>query len=226
MPEKNPQRIAISFGDRQKLSPYERAVRTVGLEPVLNPESLEGVSGLLLAGGTDIDPELYGQQKHPQAQKPDRARDLREFRLIQQAIERDIPVLAICRGLQMLNITLGGTLIQHLPNTDRHMHRTTDPSERIHEITVPSDSLLAAVIGAGQHGVNSRHHQAIDQLAPSLRATATSAEDGIIEAAELFDKTYIVGVQWHPEDRILCEPDRKIFESFARAVLGSAVAAR
>jgi putative glutamine amidotransferase len=218
MLETNLKRVAISFGDFAKLPPYERAVREVGLEPVLNPESLEGVSGLLLAGGTDIDPQLYGATIDPLTQAPDRERDARELRLIRQAAERDMPVLAICRGLQMLNVALGGTLIQHLPNANIHVQRTPDPAQRAHDIAVSSGSVLAAAIGEGEHGVNSRHHQAIGRIAPALRVTATALEDGVIEAAELSDKQYIVGVQWHPEDRIQCESDRKLFASFARAV--------
>src|SRR5215510_13512053 len=96
-------RVAITFGDPAKVAPYETALREVGLEPVRNPDSLEGLDGLLLTGGTDVDPALYGEEKHSETHEPDRDRDARESRLVHEAIGRDVPVLAICRGLQMLN---------------------------------------------------------------------------------------------------------------------------
>jgi putative glutamine amidotransferase len=214
-------RVALSFGDVRKVAPYELALRAVGLEPVRNPESLDGLQGLVLAGGTDVDPVRYGEERLPETDEPDRDRDEREDRLIQAALRRDIPVLAICRGLQMLNVALGGTLTQHLANTAGHQRRTPDPSERIHDIVVEAGGILREAIGAGTHPVNSRHHQAIARVAPGLTVTATSAGDGVIEAAEYAGKRYVVGVQWHPEDRIRCEADRRLFESFARQAASS-----
>lgn len=214
-------RVAISFGDPSRLPPYAAALRAVGLEPVPNPESLKDLGGLLLAGGTDVDPRLYGEEKQPETEDPDRERDAREAALIREAMDKDISVFAICRGLQMLNVALGGTLIQHLPNTEEHQRRTPDPAERVHDIVVTPGALLSKAIGAGEHPVNSRHHQAIGRLAPTLRVTATAPHDGIVEAAELPGMRFVVGVQWHPEDRIRCEADRRLFESFARAVAGS-----
>src|SRR5688572_2122452 len=129
-------RVAISFGDPSKLAPYEAAVRAVGLTPVSNPESLEGLNGLLLAGGVDVDPRLYGEERHPETEEPDRERDERELRYIREAMNSDTPVLAICRGLQMLNAALGGTLVQNLANTAEHQVRTpADPSARVHDIS-------------------------------------------------------------------------------------------
>ena len=177
--------VALSFGDPSKLSPYVDALRAVGLEPVLNPESLDGASGLVLAGGTDIEPGLYGQPKHDKTQDPDVGRDERELKLIREAVDRDLPLFAICRGLQMLNVALGGTLVQDLPNASEHMRRTPDPSERIHDVMVADGSQLSELIGGGLHPVNSRHHQAIDELAPELRAVAKSPGDNVVEAAEL-----------------------------------------
>jgi len=214
-------RVAISIGDLRRLPPYEAALREVGLESRTNPDSLDGFDGLLLAGGSDVDPTLYGEERHPETDEPDRARDAREERLIREALDRDVPVLAICRGLQMLNVALGGTLVQHLANTDQHQRRMPDPSARVHDILVTEPTLLGNAIGAGEHPVNSRHHQAIARLAPDLRVSATAAQDGIIEGAELPGKRFVVGVQWHPEDRIRCEADRRLFESFAHAIVGS-----
>lgn len=218
MQYQNTKRVALSFGDPAKLPPYVDALRDVGLEPVLNPESLEGVAGLVLAGGTDVNPELYGQVKGAATQDPDVARDRREQTLIVEALQHDLPLFAICRGLQMLNVALGGTLVQDLSNAEDHVRRTPDPAERAHDVIVFSESLLSSLIGRGPHPVNSRHHQAIDQLAPELRAVATSPGDNVIEAAELPDRRFVIGVQWHPEDRIRCEADRRLFESFAAAV--------
>jgi putative glutamine amidotransferase len=221
MQDRNTIRVAISFGDAAKLPPYEEALRAVGLEPVRNPESLEGFRGLVLAGGSDVDPALYGEARQRETNEPDKERDAREGRLIRQAIENDTPVLAICRGLQMLNVALGGTLAQHLPNAGDHQRRTADPSERIHDIAVVHGTILNSAIGPGAHPVNSRHHQAIARVAPGLRVSATSTTDGVVEAAELPGKRFVVGVQWHPEDRMGCEADRKLFESFAQAAGGS-----
>jgi putative glutamine amidotransferase len=219
MSEKSHSRIAVSFGNPTKLPPYEAALRAVELEPVRNPESLDGVRGLLLAGGSDIDPDLYGESREPETEEPDRQRDERESRLIHEAIDRDLPVLAICRGLQMLNVALGGTLVQHLPNAPAHQQRTSDPSQRIHDVIIASGTQLADIAGPGEHAVNSRHHQAIARLAPGLRMSAAATFDGLIEAAELPGQRFVIGVQWHPEDRIQCEADRKLFEGFARAVM-------
>ena len=210
--------VALSFGDPTKLTPYVEALRAVGLEPVLNPESLDGVAGLVLAGGTDVSPELYGQVKQPQTQDPDVQRDQRELKLIREAVDRDLPLFAICRGLQMLNVALGGTLVQDLPNASDHMRRTPDPSERIHDVIVAGSSLLSDLIGSGARPVNSRHHQAIADVARDLRVTATSPGDNVVEAAEVSGRRFAIGVQWHPEDRIRCEADRRLFESFADAV--------
>jgi putative glutamine amidotransferase len=189
----------------------------MGLEPVLNPPSLDNIAGLLLAGGTDVNPELYGQEKAPETQDPDTERDAREQRLIVEALENDLPVLAICRGLQMLNVALGGTLIQHLPNAVDHMRRPDNASERAHDVELVPEALLHGVLGGDTFPVNSRHHQAIAAVAPALRLAAVAPGDGVIEAVEMPGTRFVFGVQWHPEDRIDCDADRRLFESFARA---------
>ena len=221
MPSRFDKRVALSFGDPAKLPPYERALRVVGLEPVLNPESLDDSGGLVLAGGTDVNPELYGQTKAPETQDPDIARDTREQRLIREALDRNLPVLAICRGMQMLNVTLGGTLTQHLPNAAEHVRRTHDPSEPAHDVVLAPDAMLSQVLEGNRIPVNSRHHQAVRMLSPSLRVSAVSPRDHVIEAVEMPDRRFVFGVQWHPEDRIDCDADRRLFESFARALAGT-----
>ena len=211
-------RVAVTFGSLKKLEPYEAALRLAGLEPVRNPEELEGLRGLLLTGGTDIDPVLYGQTPEPETDTPDRDRDNREIRLLQQALALDLPVLGICRGLQMFNVALGGTLIQHLPAAHLHSVRTGPAGLDVHTVTVLPDTQLARILGAGEHQANSRHHQAVQQVAPGLRISARSEE--VIEGLEHPDKRFAVAVQWHPEDRLNCAGDRRLFEAFAAAVSG------
>ena len=219
-----PKKVAVTYEDAKKAEPYIEALRMVGLEPVpLKAEdspSLAGVEGLLLTGGRDVDPGLYGQEPVPETQEPNPARDEMETRLLGEAIERDLPVLAICRGLQLFNVYHGGTLIQHLPgDPHRTKERPADPSEPLHEISVAPDTRLAGILGAGQHAVNSRHHQAVDRLGSYIQVSAKSVKDGIIEGLERPDKAFAVAVQWHPEDQVRSdETQLKLFRAFAGAV--------
>src|SRR5579862_610796 len=116
-------RAGVTFGNPAKVGPYERALYDAGIEIVKDPTSLEGLDGLVLTGGGDIDPALYGQARAPECEDPNHARDELEMRLLREAIEADLPVLGICRGLQMFNVFHGGTLIQHLPSTQMHEQR-------------------------------------------------------------------------------------------------------
>jgi putative glutamine amidotransferase len=211
-------RVAVTFNEPDRVVTYEAALREVGLEPVRNPESLDGLFGLLLTGGTDVNPALYDQAPHPETQQPDDRRDELEIRLLKQALDVDLPVLAICRGLQLFNVVHGGTLIQHLEG-GKHEKRSDLPvSAENHKADIAPDTKLAAIVGAGEIPVNSRHHQAIGQLGEGLRVSAKS-EDDVIEAVERPDKSFAVAVQWHPEDRCMVNArDRKLFESFAAAV--------
>ena len=211
-------RVAVTFNEPDRVVTYEAALAGVGLEPVRNPESLEGLAGLLLTGGTDVNPALYGEAPHPETQPSDDQRDALEIRLLKQALEMNLPVLAICRGLQLFNVVHGGTLIQHLDD-GLHEKRTDLPvSAENHTATVKPETKLAAIVGSGKIPVNSRHHQAIRQLGEGLRVSAVS-EDDVIEAVERPDKAFAVAVQWHPEDRCMLDArDRKLFESFAAAV--------
>ena len=213
-------RVALTFRNESKLGPYEQALREVGIEPVRispdNPRSLDSLDGLVLTGGTDINPARYGQRPAPETDQPDDPRDELETRLLQDALSQGIPVLAICRGMQLFNVIHGGTLIQHLPTGGPHQVKQKDAVA--HTVRVAPGTRLAAIIGEGEHAVNSRHHQAADRPGDGLIVTAISP-DGVIEALEKPGDSFAIAVQWHPEDRILLSAnDRKLFEAFATAL--------
>lgn len=212
-------RIGITYRFDDRLVPYAEAIRHVGLNVVgLHPEgvhTLDGLDGLLLSGGTDVNPKRYGETPHPLLEDPDDARDSMEIDLLRQAIKSDMPILAICRGLQLLNVAQGGNLFQHLPNTPDHQQRgVTD----VHSVETESGSKLRAIAGAHTFAVNSRHHQAVERLGTGLVVSAKST-DGVIEGLELPGRRFAVAVQWHPEDRVpLRRPDTMLFRAFAQAV--------
>jgi putative glutamine amidotransferase len=211
-----------TFGIVTRVEPYEAAMRSVGIEPVRNPESLDGLDGLLLSGGSDINPRNYGQERLRQSDSPDDARDELEMRLLQEALMADLPVLAICRGLQLFNVFYGGLLTQHLPGSDMHRQKSNGAEAgrhpAAHSIQVKPETQLARIIGAGEHQVNSRHHQGVDRLGPGLTVSAVAPDD-VVEGLEVPDATFAVAVQWHPEDRIaVSAADRKLFEAFAAAI--------
>ncbi len=218
-----PGKIAVTYENEKKVEPYERALRLAGLEPVrVSAEaqrSLIGLDGLLLTGGRDVDPKLYGQERAHETEQPNPSRDRMEIGLLGEALDRGLPVLAICRGMQLFNVYHGGTLIQHLPGDP---HRTkkapADPSKPTHEVTVAPETKLAAILGEGRHRVNSRHHQALDKLGARLRVSATAVADGIVEGVERPDKDFAVAVQWHPEDQAgNDETQLKLFRALAAA---------
>jgi putative glutamine amidotransferase len=207
-------RVALMFGDPAKLPPYEAALRLASAEPVLNPENIEDIEGLVLAGGTDVNPLRYGAEPHPKTEPPDDNRDERELRLLQEALQRNIPVLAICRGMQLFNVAHGGTLIQHLEG-NTHVQRGVPDA---HKIAIEPASTLAAIIAQPEYPVNSRHHQAVDRIGSGLRVAARSS-DGVIEALENASCQFALAVQWHPEDRCAThDGDRYLFEAFVRAI--------
>ena len=165
-------------------------------------ELLAMLDGLLLAGGADIDPATYGQQPHPQTQETVPERDAFEIALTRGAIERDVPLLGICRGMQLINVALGGSLTQHLPEHLGHeQHRKVIGSFEgsDHDVEVLEGTLAMRVIGAPAHGTKSHHHQGVDRVGEGLSVSAVAAADGLVEAVELPERSFVLGVQWHPE---------------------------
>ncbi len=208
---------------------YVHRLTAAGAAPVIVPllpddEALraiyERLDGLFLAGGVDVDPAYYGESPHPKLGDVNRDRDRVELTLLRWALEDDLPILAVCRGIQVLNVAAGGTLYQDIeaqvPHAIQHNYHKIKPRHyRAHEVTVEPESRLAAVIGAGAVGVNSLHHQAVKDVAPGFCATAW-AEDGVIEGIEGLNGHFAVGVQWHPE--ALAEQDRAMQALFDRFV--------
>lgn len=219
-------RVGVTFCGENKIASYEFAVAAAGLEPVRltidGAPSLKDLDGLLLTGGADVNPARYGQERGPQTEAPDDLRDQMECDLLAEALRRGVPVLAICRGLQLINVHLGGTLHQHIEPASLHAVRKPGQPPRQHQpahpVVVDGGTRLASIVGAGEHQVNSRHHQAVDRVGRNLRISARST-DGIVEGLELESQPFVVAVQWHPEDRIEISPaDRKLFEAFSEAV--------
>lgn len=210
-------------------SAYVQAVMGAGglpliVSPLAGPARagafLDAVDGLLLTGGEDVDPALYGATPSPRLGAVSRERDLFELALVREAAERQLPVLGICRGLQLINVALGGTLWQDL-GSERTSHLIHDPpadrGARSHGIRITAGSRAATALGGVQLRVNSLHHQGVRELAPALTATAW-AEDGLIEAAEgPPEGSWLLAVQWHPEE--LAEgtvADRGLFAGLVR----------
>lgn len=221
---------------------YLRAVEQAGGLPLLAPPYPELVAalvaradGIVLVGGEDVDPARYGAVRHARTEASAPARDAMELALVQAARGARVPLLAICRGLQVLNVALGGTLVQDIPSERAGSvahHPAGARDARSHEIRVAADSRLSRLLQAESLAVNSLHHQAVDRLGRGLRAVAHS-EDGILEAAEATDsRWWAVGVQWHPEELTDASGpwDRRLFEAFVGAAMErraeAAVAAR
>lgn len=208
-------RVALTFGDPARAAAYRDAASGAGLICEDNPPTLDEVAGLLLSGGTDVDPALYGDARHPETQAPDKPRDRLELRLLAEALQRDLPVLAICRGMQLVNVALGGTLIQHLRPMERHLQPRIAEA---HGIDIAAHTPLAGIFPTGARAINSRHHQAIGRLAGGLRVNAQCPEDGVIEAVDLPGQRFLLAVQWHPEAPARYAADRSLFAAFAEAV--------
>jgi putative glutamine amidotransferase len=223
----------IAIAPCQKLHDYEESVRRAGGEPwVLDPsadrpeEAIRAAGGLLLAGGGDVSPEIYGAAPHPSYHAAEPGRDEYEIALIKCALGADLPVLAICRGVQVLNVAYGGTLVQDIPSeiAGALEHKLdvppNEPFTLAHEVWLEKDSLVARLAGDGNDAesrrVNSRHHQAVKELGAGLVAVAT-APDGVIEAVEDPTRRFCVGVQWHPENFYRTGEFRSLFEAFVRA---------
>jgi len=215
--------VLVVYRKLSEVEPYAQAVKNAGLHPVLE-EAREGLkigqcSGLLLTGGTDVDPARYGESAAPETDVPDKERDAAEAALIDEALARDVPILAICRGMQILNVHLGGSLIQHLPTAERHVRRTPDRGLPAHRVSIEPGTMLAGIAKRESWEVNSRHHQAVARLGNGLRISAKDAEDGTIEGIEFPGRRYVLAVQWHPENQAAQDPEqRKLFASFAQVL--------
>ena len=191
-------------------SDYVNAVAQAGGRPLLVPPSVDGVEetldaldAVVFTGGSDVDPELYGEEPHAETAGIVRLRDEAELALLRAALERDMPVLGICRGIQVLNVGLGGDLDQHLEG-----HRHDPPGEFIaHDVAIEPNTRLAEMLGE-RTTVMSHHHQGLRTLAPGLVETAR-ADDGLLEAVEAPDRRFTVGVLWHPE----AGQDSRLFET-------------
>jgi putative glutamine amidotransferase len=185
---------------------------------------LQTIDGVLLTGGGDVDPAFYGEDRHETVEDAEPGRDEFELDLARRAIEDDVPLLAICRGAQVLNVAAGGTLVQDIPTavTTELTHRLTEPKDCVaHDIQVAIDSRLHSALGAAVSAacacrVNSRHHQSVGKLGHNLKASAT-APDGVIEGIEAADATFCLGVQWHPENFWRTGEFKPLFDAFVAA---------
>ena len=218
-------------------SAYARSVSLAGGVPlVLSPligaayaaRALDGMDGLVLTGGEDVDPAWYDAARSPLTVQVDRERDLFELALFAAARQRELPILAICRGIQVVNVALGGTLYQDLP-TERPGAVNHSPmgarTDRTHAVRLAPGSLAAQALGGTSLRVNSFHHQGIRDLAPALVASGWS-EDDLVEAVEGRDGSWILAVQWHPEVMYADarSPERGLFRALVERALSSAAA--
>ena len=200
----------------ERTSYYIDSLRWAGGQPMLLglADPFEGLDGLLLTGGADIDPKLYAEHRGPETDRANRRRDAHELGLLRQAVERDLPVLAICRGHQLLNVALGGSLLQHIEG-----HRADENGDSAwHDVALePGSRLARACDGSRRLRVNSRHHQAVtpERLAPGL--AVVGAADGYAEAVESRDRRWVLGVQWHPERPEIRPTADRLFRAFVEA---------
>ncbi len=203
--------VSLTIHDDRAVEALERAyvdavVRAGGVPlvlPACDPSEVEEVAGcldgLLLSGGGDVDTARYGGAPAPEVKGVDPERDAWELALVAYAVRVGLPVLGTCRGAQVLNVAMGGTLVLHLPTVTASEHCQRDRwGEEVHDVTIQQTSNLQAILGLDVIGVNSLHHQAVDQVGTGLRAVGW-ADDGVIEAIEGIGPVPLLGVQWHPE---------------------------
>jgi putative glutamine amidotransferase len=165
-------------------------------------EVLDMLDGLILAGGADIDPGTYGAQRHSETRGTVPERDTFEIALTRRALERDLPTLGICRGMQLMNVARGGTLLQHIPESHGHHEHRRNPGSfdnADHDVRLAEGSLAAEAAGETTHGTKSHHHQGIERLGEGFEVTGWSALDELPEAIEAPESRFALGVQWHPE---------------------------
>jgi putative glutamine amidotransferase len=205
---------------------YVRSVEQAGGVPVALPPAaahaallLAGrLDGLVLSGGGDLDPAHFGAPRHPRLGRVDARRDAFELALVRAALERDLPLLAICRGQQLLNVARGGTLLQDIPSEleGAGEHDGKRPRSRCsHDVQLLPHSRLRSILGRDTLAVNSFHHQAVDRLGDGVHVSARCPADGVIEAVEMPSQRFVVGVQWHPE----LMPHSSVQMSFFRALV-------
>jgi putative glutamine amidotransferase len=205
---------------------YVRAVQAAGGFALLLPpdrqlaegpdEIIDRLGALVLAGGTDVHPEIYGAEPHPETRYADTERDRFEIALARRALERDLPLLGVCRGMQLMNVATGGTLEQHLPDTVGHQHHRFVPGTfSEHRVRLAPGSLAARSAGAERITIKSHHHQGLAMLGDGLVPSGWSVEDNEIEAVELPDRGFALGVLWHPEEDV---NDRVVGSLVERAV--------
>ena len=221
----------IGIAPCRKLADYVESVRRAGGEPRvldssadLAPQVLSTIHGLLLTGGGDVDPARYQQPRHPSFSAAEPGRDDYEIELVTRAIGQDLPIFAVCRGVQVLNVAQGGTLIQDVPSEvpgALEHNVETPPFAIAHEVWINNGSLLWTLMhetlaDADACHVNSRHHQAVNRLASGFTVAAT-APDGVIEALERLQSRFCFGVQWHPENFWRTGEFRALFEGFVEA---------
>lgn len=214
---------------------YARAVEAAGAEAIpiyygrYTADDVPSHDGLVTIGGVDVDAARYGEQPHEQAERAVPARDAAEFALTRLALDEGRPLLAICRGAQVLNVACGGSLLQHIEPREPHHGPHTTQESGWHEVEVAPGSLLARIAGGGPLRVNSRHHQAVtpERLAPGLVESGRTEHDGlvILEAFEVGELPFALGVQWHPErpemsrDPAYSASSTKLFEAFVAACI-------
>lgn len=188
---------------------YVSAVQRTGAVALILPvdaraptQLLDRIDALLVIGGADLDPSTYGAERDPKTESTYPERDAFELALLGAAVERDMPVLGVCRGMQALNVALGGTLLQHIPevngsNPHRRAVGTFEGTE--HVVSLDPGSLAATAAGEEVHTARCHHHQSIDRLGDGLIVSGRAEQDGLAEAIELADRRWVLGVQWHPE---------------------------
>jgi putative glutamine amidotransferase len=214
------------------LAYVEAVQRAGGLVAMLPPDpllahdpqqALELIDGLILAGGADIDPASYAQPAHPETVGTVPERDAFELALALGAIERDMPVLGICRGMQLINVACGGTLVQHLPERFGHEEHRRVPGSfdgAEHDVILTEGSLAARAAGEVVHMSKSHHHQGVDRLGEGLLVSGTSMLDELPEAIELPDASFVLGVQWHPEADLASSVVGALVDAAAAARVG------